>query len=314
MIDARHSFMKCDFVRRFGGRGQLNRRGWTFRSFESPRNGTSRRTVEYGRHSKLNWFKRNRPHDHPTVCQKQIGEVQCDSSVLLFDDPSAWYAPVRVEGVPKGRHPVHATIIQYPEGGRRVARIAIRLLPDQRTGAERRTLGSVGVDYATVVAVDEAVFQKHWQDVGPNRVGQTVMPNHHQRLAKLISDEFGLTWREVGVLRSEFVEPISEDLERRILDFLNTFPEYAGRSYIYFQVRSHNTLDQIFEVILDRKWSEIMLDERSGASLFAVSTGFGDGCYEVEGIYRGELLRAIEIEFIGPEQDKILETFPMLRY
>jgi hypothetical protein len=35
------------------------------------------------------------------------------------------YDPVKIEDVPSGRHSVHATIIRYPEGGERIAKIAI---------------------------------------------------------------------------------------------------------------------------------------------------------------------------------------------
>lgn len=48
--------------------------------------------------------------------------------------------------------------------------------------------------------------------------------------------------------------------------------------------------------------------------MFAVKTGYGDGEYHVDGLYDGDELRAVEVEFIGPQRDEILEAFPILRY
>ena len=44
------------------------------------------------------------------------------------------------------------------------------------------------------------------------------------------------------------------------------------------------------------------------------ASGFGDGRYTVEALSRGGELLAVEVRFIGPEQEPILEAFPMLRY
>ncbi len=258
------------------------------------------------------WLKRRRTPRQPSVHHQVLGELRCHSCVLLLADPSSIYDPVKVEGVPTGQHPLHSSIIPFPEGGERVAKIAFRFRPGDAD--EWRILGSISVNSATVVALDEATFQSHWKEVGPERIGRTGTPKDHRRIAKLIGDKFGLEWRKVDFLHSEFVAPISEEMESQIMAFLQTFPEYSTYPFMFFRIETRNSRDRVFEAMRERKWSEVILDEESGAHLVAVSSGFGDGRYEVEGLYNAGELLAVEIEFIGPAQDRILEAFPILRY
>lgn len=95
---------------------------------------------------------------------------------------------------------------------------------------------------------------------------------------------------------------------------MQTFPEYSKFTFMYFRVKTMNTCEHIQEAMRDQFWTEVVLDEVCGASLLAFSSGFGDGRYSVEGLYHSGELVGVEIEFIGPAQDKILEAFPMLRY
>ena len=169
------------------------------------------------------------------------------------------------------------------------------------------------MDSATVVAVDADVYEQHWKEVGSERIGQIGIPEH-RKIARLIEKRFGLKSRQVNVVVSEFEEPISEELEKEIQAYLQTFPEYAEHTFFYFRVKTMNTFERISEAMRERRWAEVVLDEVSGASLLAFSSGFGDGRYPVEGLYNSGELAGVEVEFIGPAQDKILEAFPILRY
>lgn len=259
-----------------------------------------------------NWFKRNRTPRTPAVEQATIGEVEIRSGTALLADPVYIYDPVKIEGIPSGRVPVVAQIIHYPEGGRHVARIGVRFRPGDVQS--RQALGTIGVDSGTVVLMDAQAYDQFWKDVGPERIGRTSTPKEHRRVARLIEERFGLKSRDVDILHSEFLEPISEDLEARITAYLKTFPEYADFPFMYFRVETRNTLSRIQEAMQEGPWGEVVLDEQSGMNLLAASSGFGDGSYHVEGSYRfGELLGA-EVEFIGPDQDKVLAAFLHLRY
>jgi hypothetical protein len=260
----------------------------------------------------FNWFRRRRKPDTPTVLQKTIGEVDCRSSVLLFADPSYIFSGVRVEAIPPRRYPIEASIIQYPEGGMRIAKIGLQI----RNGIADSTieLGSIAVDSALIVIADEETIQNHWQEVGPDRIGRTGPIGEHRQVAKIIGDRFGIAWRTVDGFHSQFDEPISVELEERIIAFLKTIPKYADYPFMYFRMKTSNSLDRVYEVKEERSYATVALDPSGDASVLALTTGFGDGTYPVLGLMKNGLLQSIEIEFIGPKQDEILDAFPVLRY
>jgi hypothetical protein len=257
-----------------------------------------------------NWFNRKKVPAMPGERQLAIGELSSLSGTILLADPALIHDPVRVEGIPSGPISVLAEVIRYPEGGQRVA--MVRLCVGDGEPDSRRELGSVGVDSGKVVAVDAQAFEEGWRWVGPDRIGITAT-GAHQKIARLIAKRFGLHYREVNFIRSQFLESISEELEREITAYLQTFPEYAQFPFFYFRIVTNDTTERIATAMEDRLWAEVALDATRGESLLAFSSGFGDGRYPVEGLYRGEELIAIEVRFIGPEQGAILEAFPILR-
>ena len=226
-----------------------------------------------------------------------IGEVAISSGSLLIADSMHFGEPVQVEGIPPGRVPVEADIIRYPEGGRHIKKIAINVRPGQVES--RRVLGQVRVDSARVVLLDAATYQQFWQEVGPERIGLTSTPNEHLRVAKLIQQQFGLKFREVSILHSRCLEPISEEMETRIIAFLKTIPKYSQFTFMYFRVQTGNTVERLNQAMLNRLWCELVLDESSAANLVAVASGLGDGSYFVEGLYGPRELVGFEVEFIG---------------
>jgi hypothetical protein len=126
-----------------------------------------------------NWFKRKRGPEEPSVSQAIIGTLRVTSGSVLLTDPTYVYDADTIEekaikGVPVGTHAVHAQFIQYPEGGRRIAKIGLFFGPPPPD--TRRRLAEVAVDSATVVVVDAQVCQQHWKQVGPERVGHMILP------------------------------------------------------------------------------------------------------------------------------------------
>jgi hypothetical protein len=259
-----------------------------------------------------NWFKRKQDENSPTFRQMTTGELHVESGTILLADPMCMDDPVRIQGVPPGRWPFWGLIVRYPEGGERLAKIGLQLRPG--IAQERRPLGNIPVDSAVVVAVDEQTYQTGWREVGPARVGCLCSPAHNEQVARLIGRKFGLKSHGVNGVRSEFDEPISEEMEERIIAYLQTFPFYAEHTFLYFHVETNNTFYLVQESINDRLWGEVVLDTDSGFNLLAFSSGFGDGSYSVEGLYNSEELRRVEIAFIDAAQDKVLEAFPLLRY
>jgi hypothetical protein len=258
------------------------------------------------------WFKRKQTDAPPTIRQVMIGELHTNSGTILLADPMYMDIPVRIQGVPPGRCPVWGLVVRYPEGGERLAKIGLQLRPG--IAQEQLPLGAIAVDSAVVVAVDEQTYQSGWREVGPARVGCLCSPAHNEQVARLIGRKFGLKSHEVNVLRSELDEPISEEMEERIIAYLQTFPFYAEHTFLYFHVETHNTFHLVQESINDRLWGEIVLDAGSGFNLLAFSSGFGDGSYTAEGFYHANQLCRVEIEFIGAGQDDLLKVSPLLRY
>jgi hypothetical protein len=262
-----------------------------------------------------NWFKRKHTDNAPNIPQAMIGELHITSGTILLADPMYLNDSdvIRIEGVPPGRCRVWGQVIRFSEGGERLARIGLRLRPG--IAQTRRPLGEIPVDSAIVVAVDEQAYVAGWREIGTERIGCASGHNLHQQIAKLIGRQFGLKSHEVNAVRSEFDEPISEELEEQIKAYLRTFPFYAERLSSYFYIDTKNTFDCVQECIGgDRLWGEVVLDANNGFNLLAFSSGFGDGSYKVEGLFDADELRCIEIEFIGASQDNLLEAFPLLRY
>jgi hypothetical protein len=259
------------------------------------------------------WFRRRkRVPETPAVSRKVMGEIRVVSGTLLLADPGQLYDPVRIEGVPPGQVPAVAEVIRYPEGGRRVAKVGLHFRPGEAESCQ--TLGRLSVDSGMAVALDARTYETCWKEVGPARVGRTGTPKEHRRVASLIGEKFGLRRREVSPLESEFLEPVSEELEGRITDYLRTFPEYADFPFMYFRVDTRKSFELVQECLGERLWGDITLDEGTGEGLLAFSSGFGDGSYPVEGLYRSGELVGAEVQFIGPAQEKVLEAFPVLRF
>jgi hypothetical protein len=224
------------------------------------------------------------------------------------------FAPdsLQLERLPLGDHPVFVQVIQYPEGGRRVASIEVDLaLP--ATGSPE-LLGEIGVDSASVVFVDAKVHEEFWKDEGTARIGVLSTPQH-RKVAKLLQKRFGIKSEPVNPVRSELVQPVSRVLEEEIVAYLETCPEYSEYAFMFFRVETKNTREQLRDNLnAQGLWCELILDEPSGANALAIKSGFGDGSYPAYGIRGSSGLARVAVEFIGPADEKVLEAFPLLRY
>jgi len=257
------------------------------------------------------WLNRKRDPDPPGVSRETLGRVSCHSGTLLVGDPTSLCDAVRVEGIPPGRVPVVVELIRYPEGGSRVAMVRLHIWDGEPDS--RQTLGESGVDSGKVVVVDARTQEECWKEVGPDRVGIACSPKHRE-VAELIARRFGLRHRQLNFIRSEFLEPITDEREAEITGYLQTFPEYAAFPFMFFRVHTNNTVDRIWAAMEDRVWAEVAIGTRPDENLIAVTSGFGDGHYTVEGLCRGGELLALEVRFIGPDQEPLLEAFPALRH
>lgn len=257
------------------------------------------------------WFKRKPVTKGPTRHRQVLGEVYCGSGTLLIADPMALYNAIRIENVRHGPVPVLGGLFRYPEGGVRIAVLRLEFAVGGEPDAHRE-LGRFGVDSGNAVVIDERTQAEHWKEVGPDRVGIATSPKHKE-VAKLIGRTFGLRHRPVNEIRSEFCEPISEEREGEITGFLKTVPEYAGFPFMYFRIHTNNTIDRINQALNGKPWCQVAVGPTQRDCAVVMKAGFGDGNYAAVGHFRGDQLLAVEIRFIGPEQDALLEAFPNLR-
>lgn len=223
----------------------------------------------------LEWFKLKRGPSKPVCRQLEIGEVCIESGCLLFGDPAELTASTTIDDIPLGSHSVQALTIYYPKGGfSRVAKIGIRFRPG--TEESRKKIGDIGGESSMIMAVDADTLKTHWQEVGPARFGIS-SGQSYPKVTKLIQKRFGIKWEPRSICSAKSVQPISEELEAEITAYLETFPEYASNSFLYFYVETENSYQRIARSLGENAWSEVELDPVSHASVLAFSSGYGDG-------------------------------------
>lgn len=260
----------------------------------------------------FSWFRRKRDPDGPFVRTRSIGVLNVFSGTVLLGDPMYLPDVLRLENVPQGNVSVVAKVIHYPEGRRRIA--SVELTFADHDGGKPDQLGKIGVDSGSVAVLDAQTFEQFWKDEGPARIGVLSSPQH-RKVAKLLQRRFGLRSEPVNVVRSELVKPVSKELEEEIIAYLKTIPEYAEFPVIVFRIETRNTYEQLQDNLHTQGLAcEVVLDTPSGAKVLAFESGLGDGCYPAYGFHVGDRLVKVAVPFIGPDQEKMVEDFPPLRY
>lgn len=259
----------------------------------------------------MDWFTLKRDPAIPICRQSEIGTVRVESGCLLLGDPTYISDMTRIDGIPSGEHSVHALSVRYPAGFSRLAKIGIRFQPGI-TDSQRK-IGGFDVESGMAVVADCDVIQQHWAEVGPARIGISCGKDS-RRVAKLIEKQFGVKWVPRSITSMKSVQPISEQLEEQITAYLQTFPEFEKYTFIYFSIHTENSYDRVAASLQNGAWNEVELDPISHAALLVMSTGYGDGQYDLFGIFQGNKLLGIECEFFGVEMDEALIGAPALCY
>jgi hypothetical protein len=260
----------------------------------------------------LDWFRHKREPQSPSVLRQVAGTLRVHSGAVLLGDPMYLPDGLRLENVRAGCHPVVALVLDYPEGGRRVAAIELEFRPGAASAPDK--LGEVAVDSACVALLDAQTHEQLWKEDGAARIGVLATPQH-RKIATLLKERFSLEFEPVNPIRSELVQAVDQELEKQIIAYLETIPEYAEYPFLHFRVETRNTMEQLQDDLHSQGlWCEHVLDKASGANILAFTSGFGDGCYPAYGIREKGELAKVAVEFIGPAQEKVLAAFPFLRY
>jgi len=225
-----------------------------------------------------------------------FGEVQIDSGTLLLADLMCGCDPVKIAGIPPARYPVYGQTSRFPEVGQRIMRIRLAIRPGSIDA--RKPLGTINTDPeggpTAFIVGDERLFEEHLKGTVSRRMGHT----RSRKIAALIEQQFGLTPKTLFCGDPGFEEPISEDLEARIMAYLKSLPEYAEEPSRDFWVEPNyfsHRVEEILNSLVYRSSSSVILDQSSGPSLLAFDSDFFIGESPVAGLYGAGELRGIEV-------------------
>jgi hypothetical protein len=189
---------------------------------------------------------------------------------------------------------ISASLRQYPSGAPMVT--ALRLDLGEATGnGDRRKVGEVGIDSATLVVADKADIEEHWTETGTDRIG-VISTARDDTVLRLLTKRFKLRTVRTNPIRAEVVGPVSEQLEAEIEGFLKADPKYAAFPYMHFRVETNNSFERTN--LASKAWDFIPVGNNPEPLMFVCGTGRGDGCYDVLGHYDGDIPRALTITFI----------------
>src|SRR5262249_12235172 len=166
----------------------------------------------------------------------------------------------------------------------------------ERAGdATRRKVGEVGIDSAKLVVADKADIEEHWTETGKDRIGViSTAPN--DTVLRLLTKRFKLKTVRVNPVRAEVVGPVSEELTAEIEAFLKADPKYADYPFMYFHLQTNNSFDRAN--YMKKDWQFMPVGNRPEPLMFVCGTGRGDGCYEVQGQFDGDVPRLLTVTFI----------------
>lgn len=229
------------------------------------------------------------------LVSRMVGNVAVPSGRLLIADPQYVESPLRVEPTASGTGRVEAECLAYDRGGWDTAALVIRF---RDVDSPFEELGSLPVDSAKALIIDEEVFQTHWMETGVERVG-VVSTARSQELRRQLESRFSLKTVQVNAVRAEVIGPVSEDLEREIAAYLETIPEYAGFTMLGFRVDTDNSFERVNRS--DGPWAYVAFGQDPSVTCLTCVTGYGDGSYPVSVRRSGREIAEVRIDFIDPE-------------
>ncbi|MDX1968666.1 MAG: hypothetical protein SFV23_15920 [Planctomycetaceae bacterium] len=229
----------------------------------------------------------------PTAFTEVLGELPLRSGTLLLGDPQ-YLAELEVPGIRARRVTVSAKLWRHPSGATTVAALTLHLGDATETG-DIRTIGSIPIDSAKLVVVDQADYHQHWTEVGKDRIG-IISTSRNDTVLRLLTKRFGVKTVRVDRFHAEVVGPVSTDLERAIEEFLTATPEFGKYSFLHFRVQTNNSFDRVLH--LPTAWGFLPVGNAPEPMMFACETGHGDGGYDVNVKFVGDTPQLISVTFI----------------
>jgi hypothetical protein len=234
----------------------------------------------------------------PTTIERELGTLKIHSGVLAFGDPQD-LPSVEIPNIDTDQVSVSAKLWQYPSGSATVIGITINI-GNGFHGDPPRKVGELGIDSAALVIADKADIDEHWTETGKDRIG-VISTAPDDKLLRKLKKRFKLKTVQINPVRAEVVGPVSETLEHRIEDYLKSIPEYAHFPFMHFHVQTNNSFDRAN--YMDKPWDFMPVGNDDLPLMFVCGTGRGDGCYDVQCRYSGDVPRSVTINFIEDDGD-----------
>jgi hypothetical protein len=229
----------------------------------------------------------------PIATTKFLGNLKIRSGTLSLGDPQ--YLPgLEVANVVAKEVAISASLWQYPSGVTTVTALKLSL-GGPTSGGARRQIGEVGIDSAKLVVADKADIDEHWTEVGRDRIG-VISTAPDDTVLRILTKRFKLKTVRVNPVRAQVVGPVSESLAKEVEDYLKSNPKYADYPFLYFCVQTNNSFERANFMAQD--WGFIPVGNADSPLMFVCGTGRGDGVYNVESEFSGEVPCDLSIKFI----------------
>jgi hypothetical protein len=228
----------------------------------------------------------------PVAIRKSLGILTLRSGALTLGDIQRG-SDIEVPNIPARELAIHAWLSRYPSGAETITALTLSL-DGAMAGETRRKIGQLGIDSARLFIADKADIDEHWTDVGRDRIG-VILTASDDTLLRLLTKRFKLKTAHIDGLRTEVVGPVSSVLEKEIEDFLKSDPRYADYPFMHFRVQTNNSFERAN--YLDASWALMPIGNDDTPLMFVCGTGRGDGLYDVECEFAGDIPRVLHINF-----------------
>jgi hypothetical protein len=204
------------------------------------------------------------------------------------------YVPgLEVPNIAANEAVISLSLRRYPSGTALVNTLTLRL-GDGASCESRRKIGEVAIDSAKLVVADRAEIEEHWTEVGRDRIG-VICTARDDTVLRLLTKRFKLKTVQVHGARADVVGTVSEQLEEEIEAYLKSKPEYAKYPFIYFHVQTNNSFDRAN--YMAKAWDFMPVGNGLAPLMFVCGTGYGDGVYDVQCEFSGDIPRVLYITF-----------------
>lgn len=229
----------------------------------------------------------------PVVTTEFLGNLKLRSGTLSLGDPQC-VPGLEVANIVADELAISTSLRRYPSGAATVQALTLSL-GEPSSSDSCRKIGTVGIDSAKLVVADKADIDEYWTQTGKDRIG--VIPTvPDDTLLRMLTKRFRLKTVRVNYLWAEVVGPVSEALAREIEDYLKSIPRYADYPFMYFQVQTNNSFDRANH--MNGAWGFLPIGDADMPLMFVCGTGRGDGSYDVNCAFSGDIPRVLSVTFI----------------